>query len=66
VLSQRWLAVTEGLSGVSADPWSLNLARAPSGWACVLTILGVSAVATTLAALAFRTREFRVKTPEGS
>lgn len=63
VLSQRWLGVTDGMG---SDPWSLNLARAPGAWSCVLTILGVSAVAATLAALAFCTREFRVKTPEGS
>ncbi|MBI3464559.1 MAG: ABC transporter permease subunit, partial [Planctomycetes bacterium] len=41
VLSLRWLAVTEGLSGVSADPWSLNLARAPGGWMCVVTVLAL-------------------------
>jgi ABC-2 type transport system permease protein len=60
VLSVRWL----GLTG--HEVWSLDLATAPGVRACVLTLLGVSAVPALLGAVAMMRREFRMKTPEGS
>jgi ABC-2 type transport system permease protein len=59
VLVERWL-------GLRFREWSIDLAAAPSAVACVVTLVGASVVAAYLAARAFATREFRVKTPEGS
>jgi len=59
VLDVRWLEMNPAR-------WSLDLAKAPEARSCVLLLLGVGAVTTVLAALIFRTREFRLKTPEGS
>jgi ABC-2 type transport system permease protein len=59
VLCERWL-------GLNVEEWSLDLSKAPDATECVLTLVAASVVATALAATIFATREFRVKTPEGS
>jgi ABC-2 type transport system permease protein len=59
VLSVRWLDMP------GAD-WSIDPATAPSASTCLIVLLTVSAVFAALGALTFATREFRVKTPEGS
>ncbi|QEH34945.1 ABC-2 family transporter protein [Aquisphaera giovannonii] len=58
-LSIRWL-------GLSGDDWGIDAAKAPAATTSVLVLAGVAAAAAVLGALAFSTREFRVKTPEGS
>ena len=59
VLAARWLPL-------SIREWSLDLTLAPSSTYCVGVLGAVGLVATGLAVLTFTTREFRVKTPEGS
>jgi ABC-2 type transport system permease protein len=58
VLAARWL-------GVDVGP-GLDLAAAPSAASCVEILLAAAAVFVALGAWIFSTREFRVKTPEGS
>jgi ABC-2 type transport system permease protein len=62
VLTQRWLV------GNNPDlrKWGIGLDDAPDTWDCLSVLLGVSAAATVLAAMTFTSREFRLKTPEGS
>jgi ABC-2 type transport system permease protein len=60
VLTVRWVQPPE------TRPWALNLDAVPSTLACVLTVLGVSAVLILLGAAMMQRREFRMKTPEGS
>jgi ABC-2 type transport system permease protein len=60
VLSLRWLDLP------AAEGWSLDLATAASASACVLILLGASAVFALLGAALMMGREFRMKTPEGS
>lgn len=60
VLVLRWLDPAEG------KDWLIDLATAPAATTCVLTLLGVGFVFGTAAAILFTTREFRMKTPEGS
>jgi ABC-2 type transport system permease protein len=60
VLSVRWL------EPANTQTWRLDLSTAPTAAGCVLTLLIVSLLATLLATYAMCTREFRVKTPEGS
>jgi len=59
VLIQDWV-------GRSRQEWRLNPADVPTSSTCLLILLIASAVATALAIIVFTTREFRVKTPEGS
>jgi ABC-2 type transport system permease protein len=59
VLRGRWLNLTVADSG-------LNLDEAPGNVVCVVVLLMLSLLATALATLAFASREFRLKTPEGS
>lgn len=59
VLAGRWL-------GIDTKQWSIDVADAPTSGACVSTLLVVAALATVAATAAFSTREFRLKTPEGS
>jgi ABC-2 type transport system permease protein len=58
-LSERWF-------DVHVPNWSIHLDKAPAAGTCVLVLLSVSVVAAAAAALRFATREFRMKTPEGS
>jgi ABC-2 type transport system permease protein len=60
VLSVRSLNPSNGAQ------WSINLDTAPSTSACVLILLGVSAVFALLGAVLMMRQEFRMKTPEGS
>jgi ABC-2 type transport system permease protein len=60
VLAVRWLQ-PEG-----SGNWAIDLTTAPSSGTCVLTILIASGVFALLGAWLMMTREFRVKTPEGS
>jgi ABC-2 type transport system permease protein len=60
VLSVRWLEPANTVG------WRLDLQTAPTAASCVWTLLIVSLLTTILAASAMTTREFRVKTPEGS
>jgi ABC-2 type transport system permease protein len=79
VLAVRWLGPgpdTVSPSGLpemrGRDPdwwrqvWSLDLSTAPGASACVLTLLGASALFVLLGAVMMMRREFRMKTPEGS
>lgn len=59
VLAERWL-------GIHVESWSINLDYAPSGWNCLLILLGAILISTIAAAFLFTVREFRLKTPEGS
>jgi len=59
VLSVRWLDLP------GAD-WSIDLATAPTVSTCLITLLSATGVIAILGAWSFSTREFRVKTPEGS
>jgi ABC-2 type transport system permease protein len=59
VLSVRWLELP------GAD-WSIDLATAPTVSTCLMTLLSATAIIAVLGAWSFSTREFRVKTPEGS
>ena len=60
VLVVRWLEPTAGRD------WAINLATAPPARTCVLTLLAAGIVSAILAALLFASREFRMKTPEGT
>ncbi|HEV3257195.1 MAG TPA: ABC transporter permease [Gemmataceae bacterium] len=60
VLEERWL----GLFARNLDPDFL--AKSPTSAECVSILLIASLALTVIAAIAFTTREFRVKTPEGS
>ena len=46
--------------------WSIRLGDAPEPLTCVLVLLGVTVLATLLAARRFSSREFYVKTPEAN
>ncbi len=46
--------------------WEINLPDAPSNAECIAILLGACVVVTVLAVRVFSTKEFRVKTPEGS
>jgi ABC-2 type transport system permease protein len=59
VLELRWLHPT-------LPQRTLDLTKSPSAAAAVLTVLIASLVLTAIATAIFRTREFHVKTPEGS
>jgi ABC-2 type transport system permease protein len=59
VLVQDWV-------GRSMPDWKLNPGDVPTSSTCVLLLLGASLAATLLAMFLFTTREFHVKTPEGS
>jgi ABC-2 type transport system permease protein len=59
VLAGRWLPLDPRFTPV-------DLSTAPSSAQCVWTLLVASLVLTALAAVIFGTREFRLKTPEGS
>jgi ABC-2 type transport system permease protein len=59
VLAERWLSW-------NVEEWSIDLQKAPATWVCVATLLGAGLVFTVIAMFVFTTREFRVKTPEGS
>ena len=59
VLIQEWV-------GKTVPDWNLHPDDTPTARSCVLILLGGSLVATALAMVIFTTREFRVKTPEGS
>lgn len=59
VLAVRWLDLP------GAD-WSIELDRAVSASTCVIVLASIAAAFAALGALTFRTREFRVKTPEGN
>jgi ABC-2 type transport system permease protein len=59
VLIQEWL-------DKRVPDWQLKAGETPAAATCVLILLGAGVVATFLAIVMFTTREFRVKTPEGS
>jgi ABC-2 type transport system permease protein len=59
VLVERWL-------GTHVEDWSLDLNKAPTTTECLLTLAGITLVATILGSILFSAREFRLKTPEGS
>ncbi len=59
VLIQDWV-------GERVPQWRLNPADVPKASTCILILLVASLAATALAMVIFTTREFRVKTPEGS
>jgi ABC-2 type transport system permease protein len=58
-LSVRWLEVP-------GTDWAIDPATAPSATECLICLLTAAVVAAILGAQVFSTREFRVKTPEGS
>ncbi|MDB5351396.1 MAG: hypothetical protein JWN86_2643 [Planctomycetota bacterium] len=60
VLSERWLNLGH------ADKFSIDLSTAPDVRDCLLVLIVSSLTAMVLAALLMGSREFRVKTPEGS
>ncbi|HLN33128.1 MAG TPA: ABC transporter permease [Gemmataceae bacterium] len=67
VLALRWLHADWATGrGGAAENWSIPLDSAPSASTCIEILLAAGLVATVLAAAIFTTREFRVKTPEGS
>jgi ABC-2 type transport system permease protein len=67
ILALRWIGFDwYSINKDGVDEWGIDLSKAPAAWSCVVTLLAVSLVATILAALIFATREFRLKTPEGS
>jgi len=59
VLAMRWL-------DLAAPLWAIDLSEAPEARTCAFVLGGASLVATALAAVIFSTREWRLKTPEGS
>lgn len=59
VLAERWL-------GLHVPTWNIDLELAPGGVASLLTLIVAAVVATVIAGVIVSTREFRVKTPEGS
>ena len=62
VLSLNWLNLDSELPSA----WSIETNDAPDPIVCVITMLGIIAGTTFLAVRIFSTREFHVKTPEGS
>lgn len=60
VLVQRWLEPED------AKIWAIDLKTAPSAQTCVLVLVGMGVVLSTLAAIICASREFRMKTPEGN
>jgi ABC-2 type transport system permease protein len=60
VLVLRWLAPASG------SDWKIDLTTAPTAQTCVLTLVGVGVVLAIAAALLFASKEFRMKTPEGT
>jgi ABC-2 type transport system permease protein len=67
VLIERWLKLDWAkIAGHDIDIWRIDLSQAPSARTSAWTVLIASAVLTGMAMLAFSTREFRVKTPEGN
>jgi ABC-2 type transport system permease protein len=58
-LSVRWL-------GLSGSDWSIDPSLAPSSSTCLIALVASSAVIAAFGAWTFTTREFRVKTPDGS
>lgn len=68
ILALRWLDFLS-IPPVRADvSWSIDLTKPsiPGAGYCLLILLLTGIVGTLLAILAFNSREFRVKTPEGS
>jgi ABC-2 type transport system permease protein len=59
VLIQEWV-------DMRVPHWQFKAGETPAAASCVLILLGAGVVATLIAILMFTTREFRVKTPEGS
>ena len=59
VLGSRWM-------NLDAREWRIDLPEAPSSLTCVLLILAAAALTAGVAAILFTTREFRLKTPEGT
>ena len=59
MLAVRWLDIT------GAD-WSIDPATAVSASTSVIVLLSIAAAFATIGAVTFASREFRVKTPEGS
>jgi ABC-2 type transport system permease protein len=49
-----------------AREWSIELGRAPQASTSMWVLLGIGLVMAVIGALIFRSREFRMKTPEGS
>jgi ABC-2 type transport system permease protein len=66
LLALRWLELPPRLQGEWQENWQLDLAVSPGARECVLTVLAAAGVLVALSALRFATREFRMKTPEGS
>jgi ABC-2 type transport system permease protein len=60
VLCERWIELGQ------ADKFNIDLATAPGLGQSVAILLGASTVAAILASLLMGSREFRVKSPEGS
>jgi ABC-2 type transport system permease protein len=58
-LSIRWL-------GLDGRDWSIDPARAPGAGECLTTLVATALVFSLLGGWLFSSREFRVKTPEGS
>jgi ABC-2 type transport system permease protein len=59
VLAVRWL-------GLPGGDWGIDLNEVPAAATCLEVLLGAAAFFIALGAWIFSTREFRVKTPEGS
>lgn len=59
VLVQDWV-------GILVPDWQLNVLDVPKATTCLLVLFLTAVAATVLAMIIFTTREFRVKTPEGS
>ncbi len=59
VLAVRWL-------DMPGAEWSIDLTTAPAASTSLIVLLSVSVAFAAFGALTFGTREFRVKTPEGS
>jgi ABC-2 type transport system permease protein len=59
VLAVRWL-------GLPGGDWGIDLDEVPSAATCLEVLIGAAIVFIALGAWIFSTREFRVKTPEGS
>jgi ABC-2 type transport system permease protein len=59
VLGVRWL-------GVPGETWKIDLETAPGAAVCLLVLIGAAVFFIALGGWIFSTREFRVKTPEGS
>jgi len=62
ILVERW----SGGSKLLSEKWSIDLARAPSAAECIVTMAVASGLFVLAALVLFSSREFRVKTPEGS